>query len=96
MKKLILAVSVLAFLSGCATQTYIVNDGGDLQAEYDETQHFYVWGIGQEQMVDAVEVCDSESQISQTQTERTFVNVLLGTLTLGLYYPLQARVFCKD
>lgn len=95
MKKVLLAAAILATASGCATQTYIVNGGGDLAPEYDEAQHFFVAGIGQEQTVDAAQVCGGEANVAQTETEITFINGLLSTLTLGIYSPRQARVYCK-
>ena len=30
------------------------------------------------------------------QTQQTFVNGLLGFITLGIYTPLEARVYCSQ
>ena len=30
----------------------------------------------------------------KTETQQTFVNGLLGFITLGIYTPLEARVYC--
>ena len=32
--------------------------------------------------------------VSETETQQTFVNGLLGFITLGIYTPLEARVYC--
>ena len=35
------------------------------------------------------------AQKIQTETQQTFVNGLLGFITLGIYTPLEARVYCS-
>ena len=32
----------------------------------------------------------------KTETQQTFVNGLLGFITLGIYTPLEARVYCSQ
>ena len=34
------------------------------------------------------------AEIIKTETQQTFVNGLLGFITLGIYTPLEARVYC--
>ena len=33
--------------------------------------------------------------LTKTETQQTFVNGLLGFITLGIYTPLEARVYCS-
>ena len=33
--------------------------------------------------------------VVKTETQQTFVNGLLGFITLGIYTPLEARVYCS-
>ena len=68
-----LAVSTLA-LSACSTQTAYVNSSvGKLS--YEESQTFFLHGIGQEKTVDAVKVCGSAKNIAKVESEWAGKNV---------------------
>ena len=54
------------------------------------THHFFVSGIGQKKTVDAAK--QVAENVVKTETQQTFVNGLLGFITLGIYTPLEARV----
>ena len=56
------------------------------------THHFFVSGIGQK-TVDAAKICGGAENVVETETQQTFVNGLLGFITLGIYTPLEARVY---
>ena len=45
--------------------------------------------------VDAAKICGAENVV-KTETQQTFVNGLLGFITLGIYTPLEARVYCSQ
>ena len=51
------------------------------------THHFFVSGIGQKKTVDAAKICGSAESVVKTETQQTFVNGLLGFITLGIYTP---------
>ena len=53
---------------------------------------FLVSGIGQKKTVDAAKICGGAENVVKTETQQTFVNGLLGFITLGIYTPLEARV----
>ena len=36
----------------------------------------------------------AQKNVVKTETQQTFVNGLLGFITLGIYTPLEARVYC--
>ena len=55
--------------------------------------HFFVSGIGQKKTVDAAKICGGAENVVKTETRQTFVNGLLGFITLGIYTPLEARVY---
>ena len=57
------------------------------------THHFFVSGIGQKKTVDAAKICGGAENVVKTETQQTFVNGLLGFITLGIYTPLEARVY---
>ena len=60
------------------------------------THHFFVSGIGQKKAVDAAKICGGAENVVKTETQQTFVNGLLGFITLGIYTPLEARVYCSQ
>ena len=59
------------------------------------THRFFVSGIGQKKTVDAAKFVAAENVV-KTETQQTFVNGLLGFITLGIYTPLEARVYCSQ
>ena len=46
---------------------------------------FFVSGIGQKKTVDAAKICGGAENVVKTETQQTFVNGLLGFITLGIY-----------
>ena len=51
------------------------------------THHFFVSGIGQKKTVDAAKICGgAENVVKKAETQQTFVNGLLGFITLGHLY----------
>jgi hypothetical protein len=92
--KIVAAVLTAAMLGGCATQTATVGGGGGRTAKED-MQTFFVSGLGQTQTIDAAAVCGGADKVAKV--ERTFspLNWLLGSLTLGIYTPLDAKVHCS-
>ena len=57
---------------------------------------FFVSGIGQKKTVDAAKICGGAENVVKTETQQTFVNGLLGFIALGIYTPLEARVYCSQ
>ena len=58
------------------------------------THHFFVSGIGQKKTVDAAKICGGAENVVKTETQQTFVNGLLGFITLGIYTRWK-RVYCS-
>ena len=56
------------------------------------THHFFVSGIGQKKTVDAAKICGGAENVVKTETQQTFVNGLLGFITLGILYHAEACV----
>jgi hypothetical protein len=95
MKKLLCTLlAASALLSGCAMQTAYVNGTGG-RLSYEDSQAFFIAGIGQEKTVDAVQVCGGEQNITKVESHLDGVNVLWGLVTLGIYTPRTARVYCR-
>lgn len=92
MKKLIMVVLAAAAISGCAQQSFSVKSGVTVQPQQVTTHHFFVSGIGQTKQIDAAAVCGGADKVVRTEVQQTFVNGLLGFVTLGIYTPREARL----
>ena len=90
-----LLATALALLTGCAQQTFTVQNKPAAKTAPKETitHHFFVSGIGQKKTVDAAKICGGAENVVKTETGAVFVNGLLGFITLGIYTPLEARVY---
>ena len=92
--KVVLATALCA-LAGCYKVT-IRPTGAPVPAtepQFSETQDFYVFGLIGEKHIDVGAICRAEP--AQLQTEHTFVNQLLGLITIGIYTPSTANVWCN-
>ncbi|MDG4952156.1 Bor family protein [Actinobacillus equuli subsp. equuli] len=97
MKKL-LAISVLmALVTGCSTQTaHIAGKVTDnIKPTTSVNQHFFVFGIGQQETLNVREICGSADKVNQVETVFSGTNVLVSVLTIGIYMPRTANVYCK-
>ena len=94
MKKMLLATALALLITGCAQQTFTVQNKPAAVAPKETITHphFFVSGIGQKKTVDAAKICGGAENVVKTETQQTFVNGLLGFITLGIYTPLEARV----
>ena len=96
MKKMLLATA-LALLVGCAQQTFTVqNKPAAVAPKETITHHFFVSGIGQKKTVDAAKICSAENVIKTEAKSKHSLNGLLGFIALGIYTPLEARVYCSQ
>ena len=68
---------------------------GSSSTKGNHHHHFFVSGIGQKK-IDAAKICGGAENVVKTETQQTFVNGLLGFITLGIYTPLEARVYCSQ
>ena len=93
MKKIALIALALA-LGGCATQRFDVQSANQALPALDDSQSFFVSGIGQKQEVDAAKTCGGAANVQRIETQLTPANIALGLVTLGIYTPRQIRVYC--
>ena len=96
MKKMLLATAGPAYYRMCSTDVYCSKQTSSSSTKGSITHHFFVSGIGQKKTVDAAKICGGAENIVKTETQQTFVNGLLGFITLGIYTPLEARVYCSQ
>ena len=96
MKKMLLATALALLITGCAQQTFTVqNKPAAVAPKETITHHFFVSGIGQKKTVDAAKICGGAENVVKTETQQTFVNGLLGFITLGIYTRWK-RVYCSQ
>ena len=80
-----------AYYRMCSTDVYCSKQTGSSSTKKTITHHFFVSGIGQKKTVDAAKICGGAENVVKTETQQTFVNGLLGFITLGIYTPLEAQ-----
>ena len=86
-----------AYYRMCSTDVYsFKNKPAAVAPKETITHHFFVSGIGQKKTVDAAKIYGGAENVVKTETQQTFVNGLLGFITLGIYTPLEARVYCSQ
>ena len=91
MKKMLLATALALLITGCTQRTFTVqNKPAAVAPKETITHHFFVSGIGQKKTVDAAKIC-GRREVLLNETQQTFVNGLLGFITLGIYTPLEAH-----
>jgi len=54
----------------------------------------WIYGLVPPKLVSTTSKCPSG--VSKVETQHTFVNQLVGLLTLGIYTPMQIRVTCAN
>lgn len=95
MKKIAAIIGMAVVMTGCATQTALIHGGGQATPSLSESQAFFVGGIGQERTINAAQVCGGASNVAKVQSKLEPKDILLGTITLGIYTPRTAQVYCK-
>ena len=83
-------------LTGCAAVTITQSGESDFQyrAQYEESKHFFLWGLIGEHHVNVQEICQ-DKPVRQLQSKFSSWDVLWGSLSLGLYLPRTAKVWCQ-
>ena len=94
---MLLATALALLITGCAQRSvYCSKQTGSSSTKGTITHHFFVSGIGQKKTVDAAKFVAAQKMLLKQETQQTFVNGLLGFITLGIYTPLEARVYCSQ
>ena len=93
---MLLATALALLITGCAQQTFTVqNKPAAVAPKETITHHFFVSELAEVE-VDAAKICGGAENVVKTETQQTFVNGLLGFITLGIYTPPEARVYCSS
>ena len=94
--KTILLISFVVMLGACSTVTIQPKNTTKLTSTptYEKSLPFYMLGLVGEPRVNVVRICGEKSVI-QMQSQQTFSDSLLTALTLGIYAPHSAKVWCE-
>ncbi|TNH83615.1 Bor family protein [Aeromonas sobria] len=96
MKQVVWMACCALLLSGCAQQTFFVHEGNPGQPTREVRHDFVLAGIGQSEMVDASLACHSDpKKVVRVEMQQSPQDVLMAILTLGIYTPRTARVYCN-
>ena len=97
LKQLTAGLLAAALLAGCASVTVRPEGGPKVGGapDYEQTKNYFFWGLGGVHTIDVQEICGAKG-VEQFQSQYTFKNGLLTVLTLGIYAPKTAKVWCKQ
>jgi len=87
-----------ATLFGCANASFTFTDKPPAQSDQpklEQRQANFLSGFGQRHTIDAAKVCGGTDKVSSVEVDQSFMDAVIATITLGIYTPLSARVFCK-
>ena len=94
---MLLATALALLITGCAQQTFTVqNKPAAVAPKETITHHFFVSGIGRRKLSMQPKFVAAQKMLFKAETQQTFVNGLLGFITLSIYTPLEARVYCSQ
>lgn len=93
-KLLILVLTVM--ISACSSVT-LRTDGAEktkVNPDFQKSYDYWWWGLKGEHSVNVREVCKGR-KVKQMQSVFTLKNAFVGLITLGIYQPRTARVWCE-
>ena len=96
MKKMLLATALALLITGCAQQTFTVQNKPAAVAPETITHHFFVSGIGRRKLSMQPKFVAGAENVVKTETQQTFVNGLLGFITLGIYAHWKRIMYCSQ
>ena len=75
-----------AYYRMCSTDVYCSKQTGSSSTKGNHHPSFLrFWNWAEEKTVDAAKICGGAENVVKTETRQTFVNGLLGFITLGIY-----------
>ena len=84
-----------AYYRMCSTDVYCSNKPAAVAPKETITHHFFVSELGRRKLSMQPKFVAAQKMLLN-ETQQTFVNGLLGFITLGIYTPLEARVYCSQ
>ena len=79
--------------TGCYKATFIANPQVVKGADHDQWNSFFLWGLVGDETLDVRQFC-SGGQVAQVRTGANFLTGLVTLVTIGIYAPRMAYVWC--
>jgi hypothetical protein len=96
-KSNIIFLFLTAFLfTSCSKVTILAeNQKSEIIREpnFERSENYFFWGISGEHHYNTKLICSNG--VEQIRTERTFKDGFLSLITLGIYSPHSAKIWCK-
>ncbi|MEL7401504.1 MAG: Bor family protein [Pseudomonadota bacterium] len=95
--KLTISLMMVLTLAACSSVT-IRPYGGEKDTSkptYQSSKDYYWWGLQNEYQVNTTEIC-GKRRVMQMQSVSTLSDWLLQTITIGIYFPRTAKVWCEE
>ena len=90
MKKMLLATALALLITGCSTDVYHSKQtGSSTRNHHPSFLRFWNWA---KKLSMQPKFVAAQKMLLKQETQQTFVNGLLGFITLSIYTPLEARV----
>lgn len=95
-KKWISLTCAILLFSGCAAVTITPHGQNKATAEpdYNKKQPLFLFGLVGEPHVDVKAIC-GERKVRQLQTKDEFSDRMIAIITLAIYTPRTAKVWCE-
>ena len=81
-----------AYYGMCSTDVYCSKQTGSSSTKGNHHPSFLRFWNWAEENCRCSKICGGAENVVKAETQQTFVNGLLGFITLGIYTPLEARV----
>ncbi len=95
MSRTALCLGILFLLSGCYHARVTTSDSKPATVVVEQTfASSWIYGLVPPKEIDATDKCSSG--VATVETRLSFVNQLVGALTLGIYTPMHIRVTCAE
>ena len=90
---MLLATALAPFITGCAQQTFTVQNKPAAAAPAETiTHHFFVSELGRRKLSMQPKFVAAQKMLLKQKKCANTVNGLLGFITSGIYTPLEARI----
>ena len=94
-EKMLLATALVLLITGCAQQTFTVQNKPAAVAPKPSPIISSFLELGRRKLSMQPKFVAAQKMLPK-RNQQTFVNGLLGFITLGIYTPLEARVYCSQ
>lgn len=95
-EKMLFSAALAMLITGCAQQTFTVGNKPTAVTPRKPSPIISSFSeLGRRKLSITAKICGGAENVVKTETQQTFVNGLLGFITLGIL-PLEARVYCSQ